>query len=87
MSDEKRAEALAKGEVTARVKRAGMYQSLDFKIVRHATPVGAVPYLTVDKFVDLNELMKLAEEYSLPVQALNGRIFPRGKKELDFLGL
>lgn len=87
MSDEKRAEALQKGEITARVKRAGMYQSLPFKIVRHVTPVGAVPYLTVDKFVDLNELMKISEEYSLPVQASNGKILPRGKKELDFLGL
>ena len=87
MPDEKRAEALQKGEILARVKRAGMYQSLPFKIVRHATPVGAVPYLTVEKFVDLNELMKIAEEYDLPVQSPNGKIYPRGKRELDFLGL
>jgi hypothetical protein len=31
--------------------------------------------------------MKIAEEYSLPVRAPNGKIFPRGKMERDFAGL
>lgn len=87
MSEEMRKEALAKGEVDIRVKRAGMFQKLTFRIVKHATPVGTVPYLTLDKFLDLSELMRIAEEYSLPVQASNGKVFPRGKKEMDFLGL
>ena len=87
MSDEKRAEALQKGEIQIRVKHASMYQLLPFKVVRHMTPVGAVPYLTVDRFIDLNELMKVAEDYSLPVQSPTGKIYPRGKRELDFLGL
>ena len=87
MSEEKRAEILSKGELELRVKRAGMYQTLTFKVVRHMTSVGAVPYLTVEKFVDLNELTKISEEYSLPVQAPNGKIYPRGKMELDFIGL
>jgi len=87
MSEEKRKEALAKGEVDIRVKRTGMYQVLTFRIVKHATPVGMVPYLTLEKFLDLSELMRISEEYSLPVQASNGKIYPRGKGEMDFLGL
>ena len=87
MSEEKQKELLAKGEVELRVKRTGMFQKLTFRIVRHATPVGLVPYITLDKFLDLSELMRIAEEYSLPVQASNGKVFPKGKREMDFLGL
>jgi len=87
MSEENRKQALAKGEVDIRVKRAGIYQKLTFKVVKHATPVGLIPYLTLDKFLDLSELMRIAEEYSLPVQASNGKIYPKGKREMDFLGL
>jgi hypothetical protein len=87
MGEEKRREALLKGEVEIRVRRAGMYQALPFRVERVQTPFGAVPYLVVEKQVDLPELMKIAEEYSLPVRAPNGKIFPRGKMERDFAGL
>ena len=87
MSEENRKQVLAAGEVDIRVKRAGIYQKLTFRIVKHATPVGLIPYLTLDKFLDLSELMRISEEYSLPVQASNGKIYPKGKREMDFLGL
>lgn len=87
MGEEKRKEILAAGSADIRVKRSGMFQVLTFRVVKHATPVGVVPYLTLDKFLDLSELMRIAEEYSLPVQASNGKVYPRGKKEMDFLGL
>lgn len=80
-------EALLQGGIEVRVKRAGMFQVLPFKVVHHQTTSGPVPYLTLDKFLDLSELMRISEEYSLPVQANNGKIFPRGKKESDFAGL
>ncbi len=84
---DKQKEALAKGEIDLRVKRTGMFQHVVFKVVRKKTPVGEVPYLTLDKFLDLSELMRISEEYQLPVDALNGKIYPRGKKETDFAGL
>ena len=83
----KREELLAAGSVDLRVKRTGMFQKLTFRVVRHATPVGLVPYITLDKFLDLSELMRIAEEYSLPVQASNGKVYPRGTREMDFIGL
>lgn len=87
MTDEKQKAALAASGIEVRVKRAGMFQVLPFKVVRHKTPSGEVPYLTLEKFLDLSELMRISEEYSLPVNAMNGKVYPRGKKESDFAGL
>lgn len=87
MPFEKRAEALAKGEIDVRVKRTGIFQHVVFKIIRKEIPGGSVPYLKLDKFLDLSELMRISEEYQLPVDAPNGKIYPRGKRESDFAGL
>jgi len=88
MAGDKRNEILAKGGTDMRVKRNGMYQLLPFKVIRKKTPLGEVPYLTLEnKFLDVAELMRIAEECQLPVEASNGKIYPRGKKETDFIGL
>ncbi len=87
MDDNLRKEALLKGEVQIRVKRSGMFQLLPFKVVRKKTPAGEVPYLVLDRFLDMAELSRVAEEYALPVESPAGKVFPRGKKETDFLGL
>ena len=87
MSSEKRQQVLAAGEVSVRVKRSGMFQVLPFRVVRKKTPSGQVPYLVLDRFLDMSELMRVAEEYSLPVESPAGRMFPRGSKEADFAGL
>ena len=87
MSVENRQQVLAKGEVSLRVKRGGMFQVLPFRVVRKKTPSGQVPYLMLDRFLDMSELMRISEEYSLPVESPAGRIFPKGSKESDFAGL
>jgi hypothetical protein len=87
MDEEKRKRMLEKGEEEIRVRRAGMLQSLSFRIVRAKTPFGQVPYMLVEKQVDLPELLRVCEEYGLPIEAPNGKIFPRGKMEKDFAGL
>ena len=87
MGNEKQTEALQKGEIGIRVKRAGMFQLLTFKLVRKHTSLGDVPYLVLDRFLDLSELMRVSEECQLPVESPVGRVFPRGKKEIDFVGL
>jgi len=87
MANEKQNDALLKSELNVRVKRSGMYQLLPFKVVRKETPNGKVPYLVLDRMLDLSELMRVSEEYQLPVESPVGRVFPRGKKETDFLGL
>jgi predicted TIM-barrel fold metal-dependent hydrolase len=85
--NEKQKEALAAQEISIRVKRTGIIQVLPFKVLRRETSLGKVPYLVLDRFLDLSELMRVAEEYQLPVQSPVGKVFPRGKKETDFLGL
>ncbi|MCX8196856.1 MAG: hypothetical protein N3G80_00880 [Candidatus Micrarchaeota archaeon] len=87
MSREKQQEALQKGEIQVRCKRAGMYQILPFKLMRYPSPAGMVPYLVLDKYLEIAELTRIAEEYWLPVKALNGKVYPRGTKESDFAGL
>ncbi|MEM4348743.1 MAG: hypothetical protein QXN37_04205 [Candidatus Anstonellaceae archaeon] len=87
MSKELQQEALEKGEVQIRCKRAGMFQLVEFKIKRLDSPAGKIPYLVAERFVDLQELIRIAEEYSLPVLSPSGKVFPKGKKESDFAGL
>jgi len=78
---------LKDGTVNIRVKRAGMLQIQTFIVKREKTPMGDVPYLTIDKFVDIPELMRVANEVQLPLNAKNGKIFPDGKSAKDFAGL
>lgn len=87
MANEKQKQALAAGGMELRVRRMGMIQKLPFRVVRRSTLSGPVPYLVLDKFLDLSELMRISEEYQLPIEAPNGKIYPRGKKESDFAGL
>ncbi|MDD5317673.1 MAG: hypothetical protein PHF51_02965 [Candidatus ainarchaeum sp.] len=80
-------EILAKGKAEIRVKRAGVVQFQDFLVKKKAGPEGEYPYLFIDKFVDLSELIRVAEEYGLPVTAKNGSVFPKGKSSKDFAHL
>jgi hypothetical protein len=80
-------DALSKGEIEVRINRFGVLQNQNFKVTRKKTPLGEVPYLTTEKFLPMPELVKIAEEYGLPIDSGTGRIFPRGKKETDFVGL
>ncbi|NYZ75855.1 hypothetical protein H0N98_01220 [Candidatus Micrarchaeota archaeon] len=79
--------ALKAGKVDIKVMRSGTLQFQEFIIKRIPSPVGAYPMLFVDKFIDLSELLRLAEECQLPVSAKNGTAFPRGKTSKDFAGL
>lgn len=79
--------ALKAGKVDIKVMRSGTLQFQEFVIKRVPSPVGAYPVLSVDKFIDMSELLRLAEEYQLPVSAKNGTAFPKGKISKDFVGL
>jgi len=83
----KQSEALAAGEISIRVKRSGIFQVLPFKLMRRKTATGEVPYLVLDRFLDVSELLRISEEYCLPIESPAGKVFPRGKKEQDFVGL
>jgi len=79
--------ALKIGKVDIKVMRSGTLQFQEFQIKRIPSPVGPYAVLSVDKFIDMSELLRLAEEYQLPVSAKNGTAFPQGKTSKDFAGL
>ncbi|RLG18412.1 hypothetical protein DRN67_04215 [Candidatus Micrarchaeota archaeon] len=80
-------QALEKGEIEVRVRRSGVFQKLDLELKRF--PAGGAQYvaLCTDKIIDVGELVRVAEEVGLPVFARNGKVFPRGKRASDFVGL
>lgn len=82
-----REEVLKHGKVEIRVSRSGMMQREEFAVKRIESGFGKYAALEIDKYVDLKELMRVAEEYRLPVFAKNGKIFPRGTSPRDFVGL
>lgn len=81
------AEAIAKGSAVIRVKRAGTLQQVEFKVQRMRSPMGTYPVLLTEKFMDFSELVRIAEQFRLPVQAANATVFPRGTAAKDFTGL
>lgn len=80
-------EIIAKGKAEFRVKRAGVFQLQEFEVKKGMSPNGEYPYLFIDKFIDLAELMRVSEEARMPVVAKNGSIFPRGTSSKDFADL
>ena len=80
-------DVLKRGKVDIKVMRSGTLQFQEFVVKRIPSPVGAYPVLFIDKFIDLSEVLRLAEEYQLPVSAKNGTAFPQGKISKDFAGL
>jgi len=80
-------EVLSKGKVELLVRRKGSLQRLTFFITREKISTGEVPYLTTDKQIELPELIRISEEYQLPVKSLDRKVFPRGKAANDFVNL
>ena len=78
---------LAKGKVSFRVRRAGIIQKQEFVVKKGIGPGGEYPYLFLDKFIDLSELLRVSRECGLPVTAKNGNAFPPGKMAKDFVRL
>lgn len=80
-------EALRTGSIKLKVTRSGMFQQLTFKIRK--TNLGNIQYteLYTERLIDANELSRLANEIGLPVEAQNGRAFPKGTSAADFSSL
>ena len=75
------------GKIHLRVKRMGIYQRHEFVVQKKMGPAGEYPFLFIDKFIDLPELLRVSEETGLPVTAKNGSVFPKGKMASDFAHL
>jgi hypothetical protein len=78
---------LQEGSVRIKVKRFGMLQFQVFKVKRVRLGNSDFPELFIDKVIDMGELFRVANEIGLPVEAENGRVFPKGTEANDFAGL
>jgi hypothetical protein len=78
---------LKEGKIRVKVKRAGMLQFQVFEVKRIKIGDSYFAELFVDRLINLDELIRIANEFGLPVEAENGRAFPKGKGANDFIGL
>lgn len=80
-------EVLRNGSIKIRVVRSGMFQQMTFKVKKAKT--GNVEYteLFIDRMIDTHEIIRIAKEIGLPVEAQNGRAFPEGTNASDFQNL
>jgi SepF-like predicted cell division protein (DUF552 family) len=78
---------IKRGTVKIRVMRSGMYQQLTFTVKR--VQHGNILYveLATERQIDMSELSRMADEIGLPVEAPNGKAFPKGTSSVDFVGL
>jgi hypothetical protein len=75
---------IRQGSIKLRVNRSGMFQQITFKVRK--AKVGNIEYMELftDRIIELTELAKISEEIGLPVEAPNGRAFPKGTGAADF---
>jgi hypothetical protein len=78
---------LNEGKLRIRVKRAGMLQFQVFTVKRIKHGETHFVELFLPKVIDLSELLRLAKELGLPIEAENGRAFPEGTGAKDFTNL
>ncbi len=78
-------EIIKKGAVKIRVKRAGMLQTLEFKVKKINVGKNYFIELFCDRIIDMSELLRIADEVDLPIETLNGRAFPKNKTITDFI--
>lgn len=78
---------IREGQTKIRVMRSGMYQQLTFKVKRVKAGSEEFIELFSDRIIDTSEIIRIANDVGLPVEAQNGRVFPASKAAKDFIGL
>lgn len=78
---------LKNGSVKIRVVRSGMFQQMTFTVRKVA--LGNIVYteLHIDRIIELSELTRISNDIGLPVEAQNGKAFPKGTSASDFQNL
>jgi hypothetical protein len=81
---EKTKSIIKNGSVKIRVVRSGMYQQMTFMV--RQVKLGNLIYteLYTDRQVDITELTRVSNEVGLPIEAQNGKAFPKGTSATDF---
>jgi cystathionine beta-lyase/cystathionine gamma-synthase len=72
------------GKFTTTLVHSGMRQNIEFELKTITIAGKNLKVLFTEKPVNLNDLIKLAEQLDIPIQSKTGLIYPPGKKASDF---
>lgn len=64
-----------------------MYQMLTFSIKKVTTGNVSFVELFTDRVLDTSELLRVSNEVGLPLEAQNGKAFPKGTSATNFVEL
>ena len=78
---------LGQGSAKVRVLRNGMYQQLTFMVKKVKLANIEYTELYTERLIDTAEISRIANEVGLPIEAKNGRSFPKGTSAADFQNL
>ena len=78
-------EILERGYVDVKIHVSGIRQAHRLEIVRERTSQGSVSYLVSKSYIPNFEMIKLAQEFQLPIRCRSVIVFPRGKMISDFI--
>ncbi|MEM3245607.1 MAG: hypothetical protein QW045_02080 [Candidatus Micrarchaeaceae archaeon] len=76
---------LKDGKITIKVRRSSMLQFITFTIKQVSAGSYTFPELFSDRIIDLSEIVRIANDVGLPVEAHGLRAFPQGKGAKDFI--
>ncbi|MEM0086722.1 MAG: hypothetical protein QW774_00410 [Candidatus Micrarchaeaceae archaeon] len=79
--------ALKNRSIKIRVKRSGIFQQITFNVRRVNEANIVFTELFTERIIDTSELLRVAKEIGLPVEAPNGRAFPPGTSASDFVAI
>lgn len=78
-------EILRKGYIITKVTVSGVRQTHRLNVVKEKSGAGNFYYLTGRFTIPQNEMLRLAEEFGLPIKSRDVTVFPKGKSKKDFV--
>ena len=78
-------EILRRGYVITKVTVSGVRQTHRLNVVKEKSGAGYFHFLTGRFKIPQNEMLRLAEEFQLPVKSGDTFVFPKGKSKRDFV--
>ncbi|VVC04382.1 Uncharacterised protein [Candidatus Bilamarchaeum dharawalense] len=77
-------EILKQGFVDVKVFVAGLRQSHRLEVQKQKTAHGDVPFLVCKHYIPATEMVRLAEEFQLPIKHKDTVVFPKGTMPSTF---
>ncbi len=78
-------EILRKGYIITKVTVSGVRQTHRLNVVKEKSGAGNFYYLTGRFAIPQSEMIRMAEEFGLPIKSRDVLVFPKGKSKKDFV--